>query len=220
VRLRSLGTPENVAGMARFGIVTSRAYGVPGSVLKKIAREFGKDQALAEQLWKTEVHEARMLAGLVADPKALSRVGMDRWAREFDSWDICDNCCMHLFRKTPFAWEKAVRWSGQKHEFVKRAGFALMATLAVHDKAAPDKQFRALLPVIEREAADDRNFVKKAVNWALRQIGKRNPKLCAAALKSASRLAQSDIRSARWIGSDALRELKSRAPFLRTDDYP
>ncbi|HEY7333355.1 MAG TPA: DNA alkylation repair protein [Bryobacteraceae bacterium] len=209
-RLRDLGSAENVAGMARFGIVPARAYGVPAEPIARLAREIGRNTALATQLWDTGVHEARILAAFVIDPAELTRKEMERWTREFDNWAVCDNCCIHLFRKTPFAWEKAITWSGRRSEFAKRAGFATMAALAVHDKRAPDQKFLDLLPIIEREAADQRNFVKKAVNWALRQIGKRNAELCKAAMETASRLKLSDSASARWIGSDALRELKTK----------
>jgi 3-methyladenine DNA glycosylase AlkD len=194
--------------MARFGIHTARAYGVSTPEMRRIAKEIGRDHKLASALWKTGNREARIIAGMIADPALVTAAGMDRWARQLDSWDVCDHCCIALFRKTPFAREKAVEWSAQEAEFVKRAGFALMATLAVHDKQANDAAFLRLLPVIERESSDDRNFVKKAVNWALRQIGKRNAKLRQAAIRSAERLAKSESRAARWIGHDALRELR------------
>jgi 3-methyladenine DNA glycosylase AlkD len=213
-RLRKLGSPENVAGMARFGIAPAQAFGAPSEPVKRLAREIGRNSALAAQLWDTGVHEARILAAWLIDPALLTRKEMDRWARDFDSWAICDHCCIHLFRKTPFAWDKALQWSRRRREYVKRAGFAMMATLAVHDKQAPDKAFLALLPLIEREAADRRNFVKKAVNWALREVGKRNTALGAAAMETAARLKQSESPSARWIGSDALRELKAKSRAL------
>jgi 3-methyladenine DNA glycosylase AlkD len=205
--IRSLGTPENVAGMARFGINTQNAFGVGVTVLRGVAKKIGRDHDLALKLWDNGSREARIVASLIADPAAVTRVQMERWVRDLDSWDVCDGCCMDLFRKTPFAWDKALQWSARKPEFVKRAGFALMATLAVHDKSAANGKFLALLPAIERESSDGRNFVKKAVNWALRQIGKRNPVLRKAALRTAARLAKSETRSARWIGKDALREL-------------
>ena len=215
LRLKSLGSPAARAGMARFGINTERAYGVSTPKLRKLAKQIGRDHRLAAQLWKSGMREARLLASLISDPARISTAAMDRWASQFDSWDVCDGCCMDLFRKTPFAWEKAVEWSEHQAEFVKRAGFALMATLAVHDKTAPDAAFLRLLPVVEREAWDDRNFVKKAVNWALRQIGKRNARLCRAAMRSAERLAGSEHRAARWIGHDALRELRKKAGRIR-----
>ena len=209
-RLRKLGSAENIAGMARFGIAPVHAFGVPSEPISRLAREIGRDPKLALQLWDTGVHEARILAAWLIDPASLTRRQVEQWAREFDSWAICDHCCIHLFRKTPFAWEKAVAWSARRQEYVKRAGFAMMATLAVHDKRASDEAFLALLPVIEREAADARNFVKKAVNWALRGIGKRNASLGKAAMATASRLKESEFASARWIGSDAFRELSAK----------
>ncbi|HEY4364638.1 MAG TPA: DNA alkylation repair protein [Bryobacteraceae bacterium] len=206
--LRALGKPGNLAGMARFAIRTEHAFGVGTPALRALSKRLGRDHARALRLWDTGVREARLLAAMTADPSAMTRRQMERWARDLDSWDVCDGCCLDLFRKTPFAWEKALAWSARKPEFVKRAGFALMATLAVHDKAAPHRKFLALLPVIERESTDERNFVKKAVNWALRQIGKRDPRLRGAALRTSARLRKSESRSARWIGSDALRELR------------
>ena len=181
--------------MARFGITSRRVYGVPLPALRAIAREAGRDGNLASRLWDSGVYDARILAAYVADPGVLTRREMDRWARQFDSWALCDNSCIHLFRKTPFAWDRAIKWSGRRQEFVKRAGFALMATLAVHDKKAADGAFLALLPILEREAQDPRHFVKKAVNWALRQIGKRNPALCRKAMETAARLKASESPS-------------------------
>ena len=207
-KLKNLGSPESRAGMERFGIATHRAYGVSTPAMRRIAREIGRDHRLAAELWKSGVREGRIVAAMIADPERTTAAMMDRWVRQIDSWDICDGCCLDLFRKTAMARDKAIEWSAREPEFVKRAGFALMATLAVHDKQAPDRDFLKLLPVIEREAWDDRNFVKKAVNWALRQIGKRNAKLRKAAIGSAERLAVSEHRSARWIAHDALRELR------------
>lgn len=210
-RLRALGTPENVAGMARFGINPDHAVGVSVTTLRRMARETGKDHALALALWATGVHEARILASMVEEPERVTRAQAERWVRAFDSWDLCDQCCMNLFRKTPHAWDLARQWTGREETFGKRAGFALLATLAVHEKEAPDEAFRAFLPVIEAEAKDPRNFVRKAVNWALRQIGKRDPALRKEALALARRLAASDERSARWVGKDAVRELEKPA---------
>ena len=200
--------------MARFGIAPAQAFGVPSEPIRRLAREIGPDSALAMELWDTGVHEGRMVAAFLIDPASMTRKEMERWARDFDSWAICDHCCIHLFRKTRFAWDKALRWSGRRREYVKRAGFAMMATLAVHDKQASDKEFLALLPVIERQATDARNSVKKAVSWALRQIGKRNAALGKAAMETASRLKQSESPSARWIGADALRELRAKSRTL------
>lgn len=197
--------------MARFGINPDRALGVRIPDLRTLAREIGTDHSLALRLWRTGVHEARILAGMIDDPARVTERQMESWARSFDSWDICDQVCMNLFDKTPLAWSKAAEWAGRDEEFVKRAGFALMACLAVHDKGAGDGAFRRFLPSIEREAGDDRNFVKKAVNWALRQIGKRNGRLRRDALRAARRLAENESRAARWVGRDALRELGGRA---------
>jgi 3-methyladenine DNA glycosylase AlkD len=213
--LESHGSATNRAGMARFGIDTSDAYGVPLSRLRLIARRIGRDHALALQLWDTGVREARLLAVFIADPKVMTRAQMDAWVSQIASWDVCDGASNDLFRKTPFAWQAARAWSRRKPEFVRRAGFVMMAVLAVHDKQAPDGQFRALLPRIEAAASDERNFVKKAVNWALRQIGKRNPALRREAVRVAGRLAASDSASARWVGRDALREFARKSDKRR-----
>jgi 3-methyladenine DNA glycosylase AlkD len=208
-RLEAEANPANVAGMARYGISTKGTLGVSVPKLRALAREIGRDHALALALWNSGIHEARILAGLVDEPGKITGAQLERWAREFDSWDVCDLVCSNLFDRTGFAWEKAAVWSGRREEFVKRAGFVLMAALAVHDKLAPDGRFEAFLPVIEREAGDGRNFVKKAVNWALRQIGKRNAALNRRALISARRIRRSDSAAARWIAADAIRELES-----------
>lgn len=176
-----------------------------------MAREIGKNHRLAEELWKSGIHEARHLAAMIDEPARVTEAQMERWAKEFDSWDVCDGCCLNLFAKTPFAFRKALGWSRRKKEFVKRAGFSLMAVLAVHDKNLTDEKYEKLLSVIKRESGDQRNFVKKAVNWALRQIGKRNLRLNAVAIKTAEEIRKIDSSSARWIASDALRELKSGA---------
>ena len=193
--------------MARFGINTDRAYGVSVTTLRGVAKRLGRDHALSQALWATGVHEARMLAALVEDPAQVTRTQMDRWARDFDSWDVCDGCCYGLFDRTPFAWEKTEQWSGRAAEYMKRGAFALIAGLSVHDKSAPDDRFLAMLPLIRREAGDDRNYVKKAVNWALRQIGKRNVRLNAAAISTALAIREDGTRAGRWIAADALREL-------------
>jgi 3-methyladenine DNA glycosylase AlkD len=210
-KLKSLANPEAVEGMGRFGINPQNTYGVSIPNLRKIAKEAGRDHVLAQQLWASGIHEARILAGMVDDPKAVTEEQMEAWVNDFDSWDVCDQCCMNLFQKTPFAYRKAVEWSSRKEEFVKRAAFALMACLAVGDKKAQDEQFETFLPLIKREASDDRNFVRKAVNWALRQIGKRNLNLNEQAIKTAKEIQQMDSKSARWMASDALRELTSEA---------
>jgi 3-methyladenine DNA glycosylase AlkD len=213
--LRAQGSPANVAGMARYGIDPKNALGVSVPALRALAKRVGRDHATALALWKTGIHEARSLAGLVDEPAKVTEAQLERWARDFDSWDICDGVCSNLFDRTPFARDKAIEWSACPEEYVKRAGFVLMAALAVHDKKAPDALFREFLPLIEREATDERNFVKKAVNWALRQIGKRNRALNRDAIAAAKRIRRIDSRAARWIAADALRELEGAAVQAR-----
>ena len=209
--LRSAGSSENLAGMARYGISVGDAYGVPLSAIRLLARRLGRDHSVALDLWDSGVREARVLAIFVADPARMSSSEMEHWARGIRSWDICDGCAVHLFRKSPLAWKKALAWSRRKPEFIRRLGFAMIATLAIHDKTAPDQRFLDVLPLIEHTAPDGRNFVKKAVNWALRQIGKRNPRLWKAAVVVSRRLAGSPDSAARWVGKDALRELLAKA---------
>lgn len=207
--LRSMSNPEAVAGMARYGINPENALGISIPTLRKLAKEIGRNHALAQELWKSEIHEARIMASMIDDPKLVSENQMEAWVQDFDSWDLCDQCCGNLFDKTPFAYQKAVEWSGRNEEFVKRAGFALMAWLAVHDKKAQDSQFEAFFPHIKREAIDERNYVKKAVNWALRQIGKRNPALNKKAISVCKEILQMESNSVSWIANDALKELNS-----------
>jgi 3-methyladenine DNA glycosylase AlkD len=209
--LKRLGEPRNVEGMARFGIVAKNVYGVSKPKLDGMARKIGRNHALGLDLWETGNHDARILAGLVAERKLVTSRQMERWVRDFDNWDVCDGTCCHLFVFATPAWQKAHSWSRRKKEFEKRAGFALAAFLACHDKKAVDAEFQKYLEVIEREAWDDRNFVRKAVNWALRNIGKRNLALNRAAVASAERIAMQNSRAARWIAADALRELNSEA---------
>ncbi len=209
--LESYSNPAAVEGMARFGITAKKVYGVPTPVLRKLARQIGKDHELAGKLWATGILDARGLATLVDDPKCVTKMQMESWVRDFDSWAVCDGACLNLFRWTPWAYQKCREWSTRPAEFEKRAAFSLMATLAVSDKAAKDDSFRAFFPLIRRGAADERNFVKKAVNWALRQIGKRNRRLNREAIRVAEELRRLDSPSARWIAADALRELKSDA---------
>ena len=197
--------------MARFGINPENTFGVSIPVLRKLAKEIGRSHELAQQLWNSGFHEARILASMVDSPDEVTEEQMESWVKDFDSWDVCDQCCMNLFGKCRFAYQKAFEWSSREEEFVKRAGFVLMARLAVWDKKAEDSQFVAFLPVIQREAGDCRNFVKKAVNWALRQIGKRNPALNKRAVAVAEEIQKLDSRIARWVASDALRELTSEA---------
>lgn len=213
--LKAAGSARNREGMARYGINVERAFGMPLPPIRRIAKRIGKDHELARRLWGSGWHEAQILAFTIDDPKQVTKYQMNTWARDFDSWDITDLCCVHLFRKTPFAHEIAVKWCGRKAEFVKRAGFAMIATLAVHDKKADDAVFKAYLSLIEREAPDERNFVKKAVNWALRQIGKRNRRLNKLAIAAARRIDKQDTRPARWIAKDAIRELTSEKILAR-----
>jgi len=210
-RLNTMGSERNREGMARFGISTGRALGISVTDLRKVAREIGRDHALALALWDTDIHEARILASIVDDPRAVTEEQMERWVADFDSWDLCDQCCSNLFAKTPFAFHKAQEWAGREAEFEKRAGFALMAALAVHGKTASDTHYLPFLEIIKREATDERNFVKKAVNWALRQVGKRDVWLNRAAIETAREVAALPSRSARWIAADALRELMGEA---------
>jgi len=210
-QLKSLFNPEAVAGMARFGINPKNTYGVSIPVLRKMAKQIGKNHLLAEKLWHSGIHEARILAPLIDRPEMVTEKQMESWVKDFDSWDVCDQCCSNLFDKTKFAHKKALEWSKRREAFVKRAGFVLMAALAVHDKEAGHQKFLKFLPVIKREATDERNFVKKAVNWALRQIGKRNSALNKLAIQTAKKIQKIDSKSARWIASGALRELTSRA---------
>ncbi len=206
--MRALGSPAAVESMARFGIVSAKAFGIPTPAIRTIARRLGQDQTLAEQLWATGVFEARVLASLVGDPQAVSRSTMDRWTRDFDNWAVCDACCGSLFDRTPYVWQKIPKWAGDKREFVRRAAFSTLAGAAVHLKTAPDQPFLDGLDLIERYAFDDRNFVRKAVNWALRNIGKRNAALLPAAIACAERIRAQNTRSARWIAADALREFR------------
>lgn len=210
-RLRTLADPEAVKGMESFGINPANTLGVSMPAIRKLAREMGRDHLLAAGLWESGVHEARILAGLIDDPAQVTVEQVERWVAGFDSWDVCDQVCMNLFDRTPFAYEKALEWSRRDEEFVKRAGFALMAVLAVHDKKADDSRFLKFLPAIVKASDDDRNFVKKAVNWALRQIGKRSLFLHGPAVRTAMEISSLGTKSGRWIASDALRELESAA---------
>ena len=211
--LRTLRCPRNVEGQRRYGIVPRGEHlGIRAPVLREIARRHRRDHGLALELWKTGLHEARVLAALIDDPARVTRAQMEQWVRECDNWGVTDACCCVLFDRTEFAIEKAHQWSRRRAEFVKRCGFVLMAGLAVHRKELEDKIFVGFLPIIRREATDGRNFVKKAVNWALRQIGKRNPRLRRAAIAEAKRIHRIDSSSARWIAADALRELGRTEP--------
>lgn len=215
--LQALGSQANREGMARFGINVEHALGVSVNTLRKIARRVGKkDHTLALELWNTGIHEARILAAIVDDPKAVTEEQMEVWVTEFDSWDVCDQCCGNLFDKVPFAWKKASEWTTREQEYEKRAGFALIAYLAVHNKGASNEYYLPYLQIIQREAGDSRNFVRKAVNWALREIGKRNAFLNQAAIMTAQDILAQGGKS-KWVASDALRELQGEKVQARVN---
>jgi len=213
--LRRLGTKRNVEGMARYGIRAKKVFGVSKPKLDALARKIGKNHALGMELWYTGIQDARILAGLISEPGKVTATQMELWVRGFDNWDSCDGTCCHLFVFAKDAWPKAFVWTKRKDEFQKRGGFALAAYLAYRDKAATDAKYLSFLKLIEREADDERNFVRKAVNWALRNIGKRNLRLNRAAIATARRIRKKDSRAARWIAADALRELQSEAVLVR-----
>ena len=197
--------------MARYGIRAKKVFGVSKPKIDALARRIGKNHALGLALWSTGIQDAKILAGLICEPEKVTAAQMELWVKDFDNWDSCDGTCCHLFVFADAAWEKAFAWTKRKDEFQKRGGFALAAYLAYRDKAAVDATYLRFLKVIEREAGDERNFVRKAVNWALRNIGKRNSKLNRAAIAAARRLRKKESRAARWIAADALRELESEA---------
>lgn len=209
--LEKRGTKKNRDGMARYGIVAKKVYGVSMGTMQSLAKELGRDHALSQALWRTGWYEARMLASLVGEPDRVTPAQMERWAKAFDNWAVCDTATFALWDRTPHAWPKVREWSSRKEEFVKRASFAMLASLTVHDKQAPDERYLEGLALIEREASDNRNFVRKAVNWALRSIGKRSPMLNQEAVAAAKRLAEADDPASRWVGKDAWRELTSPA---------
>jgi len=206
--LERRGTKRNRDAMLRYGIVAPKAFGVSVGDIKQLSKRLGTDHELALALWDTGWYEARMLAPFVDEPEKVTAAQMNQWARDFDNWAVCDHACFHLFDRTPHAWRKIEQWSVRRDEFVKRAAFALLASVALHDKRAADKPFLDSLALIERAASDERNFVKKGVSWALRGIGHRNAKLKSAAMKTAEKLIASQVPSARWIGRDAIRDLK------------
>ena len=216
--LKANARPQELEGMARFGITINNRLGISVPMMRKIAKQIKKNHPLALELWETGIAEARIVAALIADPHQLTETQMESWVKDFDSWDVCDQVCMNLFDRAPLAWLKVWDWSKREEEFVRRAAFALIACLAWHDKEAPDEKFRKLLPVIEGAATDPRNFVKKSVNWALRHIGKRNLQLNKDALKTAYNIRNIDSKAARWIASDAIRELESPAVQKRLRD--
>ena len=210
-RLKAKARTDQLEGMARYGMTSDNRLGVSIPDLRRMAREIGRDHELALRLWKTEIQEARILAAMVDRPDKVTDRQMEKWVKDINSWDVCDQVCMNLFEKVPFAREKINEWSDRDEEFVKRTAFSLIACLAWHDKGAPDEYFIRFLPVIRSGATDERNFVKKAVNWALRNIGKRNLNLNKTAIEVAEEIRQIDSKAARWIASDAIRELKSEA---------
>ncbi len=210
-QLKSLSNPKAIEGMAKYGITPEKTYGVSIPNLRRIAKEIGIDHELAQQLWASGIRETRILASMIDAPEIVTEEQMESWVKDFDYWEICDQCCQNLFEKTRFAYQKAVEWSSNDEEFIKRAGFVLMARLAFKDKGVEDGQFEEFLGIINREASDSRNFVRKAVNWALRQIGKRNLNLNKKAAETAKEIQEIDSRSARWVASDAIRELTSKA---------
>jgi len=214
-KLHSLADPSALDGMAYFGVNTSGRLGIPVPKLRALAKETGRDHDLALALWNTAIPDARILASLTAEPARTTPALMDAWTADFDSWDICDGCCNNLYIKTPFAWEKVPRWAAEEGEYIRRAGYVLIACLALHDKEAQDSAFTDTFPLIQTHAVDPRNFVRKAVNWALRGIGKRNLALNAAAVSFARELGNCEDTTARWIAKDALRELTSEKVLAR-----
>jgi 3-methyladenine DNA glycosylase AlkD len=217
-KLKSMSQPENLEGMARYGIQTNKAFGISMPKLRQLGKEIGQNHQLAEKLWESGYHEAKILACLISDAKELSEEKMEAWVSDFDSWDVCDQCCLNLFRKTELAHQKIVEWCARQEEFVRRAGFALMAVLAVHDKKSENAIFVNYFDIIKKYSSDERNYVKKAVNWALRQIGKRNMILNAEAIRMAKEIQQMDSKSARWIANDALRELTNPKTISRIQE--
>jgi 3-methyladenine DNA glycosylase AlkD len=214
-KLRSKARPDQLGGMARYGMSIDRRLGVSIPDMRKLAKETGKDHTLALELWNTGIAEARIVAALVDEPDKLTEQQMEDWVKDIDSWDVCDQVCMNLFEKTPLAWKKIIDWSERDEEFVKRTAFSLIACVAWHDRTASDAKIMQFLPVIKKGATDERNFVKKAVNWALRTIGKRNLNLNKAALDAAREIRQLDSKAARWIAADAIKELESEAVLGR-----
>jgi 3-methyladenine DNA glycosylase AlkD len=206
-KLKERARPDQLEGMARFGMTSEGRLGVAVPDMRKLAKEIGKDHKLALKLWKTKISEARMVASMIDIPEEVTEEQMEAWVVDFNSWDVCDQVCMNLFDKTPLAWKKVREWSDRDEEYVKRAAFALIACLAWHDKKTGDEEFIKLFPLIKKAAVDERNFVKKAVNWALRQIGKRNPHLKEKAIRVAKDIQTMNSKSARWIATDALKEL-------------
>lgn len=213
--LKKHGSKKNLDGMTRFGINAQNGFGVSIPVIRKLAKQIGKNHELGLKLWESKIHENRLLACMISEPSKVSKTQMNKWTNDFYSWDICDQVCSNLFVYTPFAYQKAIEWSGNKKEFVKRAGFVLIANLAVHSKDLKNHDFVSFFPLIKKESIDDRNFVKKAVNWALRQIGKRNDYLRKKAVILGEDINKLDSKSAKWIAKDALRELTNPETLIR-----
>jgi len=209
-KLKKLSNPKNLEGMARYGINPKNNLGVSIYQLRPLAKEIGTNHQLALKLWDSKIHDARLLACFIDDSGEVTTDQMDAWVEDFDSWDICDQACTSLFDLSPLAYEKVYQWADNEKEFVKRAAFSLIAGLAVHDKKASDKQFISFLTIIKKQSTDERNYVRKAVNWALRNIGKRNQALNKKALQTAKEIKQIDSKTARWIANDAIRELESK----------
>ena len=216
-QLRSMGDPESVKGMARYGINPKNNLGISIYKLRPLAKDIGKDHELALRLWDSGIHDARLLAVFIEDPAKVTSNQMDSWVQDFDSWDVCDQACTSLFDVTPYSWKKIYEWAEREEEFVKRAAFSIIAGLAVHNKKASDDKFEELFPLIKKHSVDERNYVKKAVNWALRNIGKRNISLNKKAIKIAKEINRTDTKSAKWIASDAIRELTSEKVKQKLD---
>lgn len=214
-KLQNKAKPDQLEGMARYGITVDRRLGASVPDMRKLAKEIGKDHKLALELWKTGIGEAMIVASMIDEPEKVTEKQMEDWVKDINSWDVCDHVCMNLFEKNQLAWKKIVDWSEREEEFVKRTAFSLIACLAWHDKKASDEKFIKLFPVIIRGARDERHFVKKAVNWALRNIGKRNLNLNEAAINTAKEIQRLNSKAARWVASDALRELESKAVQIR-----
>lgn len=207
--------PRNVEDMARYGINVEKAFGLNVPFMRAMAKKIGKNHEFALELWETGYYEARHIASMIDDPKLVTKSQMNKWVKDFNSWDICDGTCSNLFRKTPYAFEKIFEWCEKKEDYIRRTGFSLICYIAVHDKKRDDKDFLLFFPLIKKYSIDERNFVKKAVNWALRQIGKRSKFLNKEALKLAKEIQTLNSKSARWIANDAIRELTNSKILAR-----
>jgi len=214
-QLKEKANTKSVEGMAKFGMTSTNRLGISVPDMRKLAKQIGKNHDVAMELWDSQISEAQIVAALIAEPEKLTEKQMEHWVKDINSWDVCDQVCMNLFDKSPLAWKKIYDWSEREEEFVKRTAFSLIACIAWHDKTLADEKLIELFPLIKRESTDERNFVKKAVNWALRHIGKKNQNLNKAAIKLAKEIKQIDSKSARWIATDAIRELESEKVQLR-----